>query len=133
MTPRKDQLFEKVYAFDLLKIAHDDLESARILGHAKKGRRENVFFLIHQSIEKSLKSFLCFRERPIPMVHGLGILISKVNELESSPYGYEIQELDQFATIRRYTDGKIIMSDDEITKGLELAESVLAWVQEYVS
>ena len=81
--------FDPTYASQLLDIALADLESAKVLAAAwQRGRVENIFFLVQQSVEKSLKAYLCHKHGDFPMVHDLGILLGKMDQLP--PQGYSL-------------------------------------------
>ncbi len=60
----------------MLAIAKGDLQSAEILlASASSGRKENILYMIQQSVEKALKSVLIWKGVSFPMVHDLGILL----------------------------------------------------------
>lgn len=120
--------FKKEYAIELLKIAHDDLETARTLSTARIQRKENILFHVQQTIEKALKATLCAQEKDIPLVHELKELVNQIEGYRAIP-GYDIiYDLTQFATIRRYEDGVAIITQEEVELSINLAESILLWV-----
>ncbi len=128
MSPKnQERLFPKRYASELLSIAEGDLQSAEILATAAKGRRENVFFHAHQSIEKSLKAVLCWRRIPVPLLHDLGILVALLPKDRPPPFGYELRELNDFAAVRRYEEEAVVLTRDEEQRVLEVARDVLRW------
>jgi HEPN domain-containing protein len=136
MSPQKqERLFKKEYSRELLKIASGDLGSAKILFDSfsnTSGRAENIFFLCQQSIEKSLKAVLCALELPVPMVHELGILVGKIPASSNFEFGYELASLSEFASIRRYQEGVLILSFEEAQDVVAKAESILLWAQKIV-
>ncbi len=90
--------FQASYAKELLEIAEQDIESAKVLAESwKKGRIENIFFLVQQAVEKSLKAYLCHRFQEFPMVHDIGILLGKMDLLP--PHGYSLVSFSQFAGV----------------------------------
>jgi HEPN domain-containing protein len=119
--------FDPTYAQELLDIAKADLESAKVLAASwSRGRIENIFFLVQQSVEKGLKAYLCHKHGDFPMVHDLGILLGKMDELP--PQGYNLVSFSQFAGIRRYETGKSQLEKADIEIAIEAGEQVLAWV-----
>ena len=83
-------------------------------------------------IEKSLKAFLIKCERPVPFVHELGSLIAKISPLYNIPFGYELSQLDTFATIRRYEEGQVILTIEEAQAVAKTAKDCFEWVKAYV-
>jgi HEPN domain-containing protein len=136
MTPRQqEKLYEKSYAQELISIAGGDYETALYLLEGMKKsliRSENLFYLAQQSIEKSLKAVLCAYDRPIPMVHDLGILVAKLPEASNPQFGYEISRLNDFATTRRYEEGRLILDVEEAEDTLALAKLIFNWAQQIV-
>ncbi len=123
----KSRNFTKEYALELLRIATEDLEAANVLMAAKLRRKENIFFHIEQAIEKALKAVLCKHGIAVPLVHELSILIDKIPEGLSLPHAEEITDLTQFATIRRYEEGKAEFTDEEVVSAFQIAGDVLKW------
>lgn len=126
MSPQ-EQLFEKQYARELLEIAKGDLESAEALNESKKGRRENICFLSQQCIEKSLKAVLVWHQVAFPMVHDAGILVAKMPPGLSPPSGYDLSVLTSFATVRRYEQGRAVLTKETIDTVLATAKAVVTW------
>jgi HEPN domain-containing protein len=132
MNPSKqERLFEKKYSEELFRIAEGDYKSACILAAAslKDIRIENAFYLCQQSIEKSLKSVLVASEIAVPLVHDLGSLLSKIPKSFEPPYGYELLELNQYASIRRYEEGHWQPAAHELKIVLEKTEGMLNWAR----
>jgi HEPN domain-containing protein len=127
LTNTQERKFLPSYAFELLRIAASDLESAEILQASKKGRKENIFYHIQQSCEKSLKAALVSLELPVPLILDLAALVAKLPDSVERPFGYELGELTQFATIRRYEEGEMILTAEEAAQGILLAKTILAW------
>lgn len=44
MTPKRERVFKKSYARELVGIAEGDLESAKVLVEANRGRPENICY-----------------------------------------------------------------------------------------
>jgi HEPN domain-containing protein len=134
LSPKRHQerRFEKGYADELLRIAEGDLESARALQQSGKGRIENVYFLVQQSIEKCLKAVLVYHEQVVPLVHDLGTLIAKIPDDVITPFGYELSELNQYAAIRRYEEGVWIPDQEDLAKCMKVATDVFHWTKNHV-
>jgi HEPN domain-containing protein len=125
----QEKKFPKKYSLELLRIAEEYWKSALALNKAKGIRKENLFYLAEQSIEKSLKAVLCHLELAIPLVHGLGIFISKFPDDMDIPFGYELDELSQFATVRRYEEGRMEISEEEKNAVLKTSKEILEWAK----
>lgn len=132
MSPRSRK-YDPAYAPELLAIAKGDLASAKLLASATGGRRENIVFLVQQSVEKCLKAVLAHKGIAFPAVHDLGALIALVPEEVSPPHGYDLVELNQYATIRRYELASAPLTEDEIQSSLSAGESVAAWADKLIA
>lgn len=131
MSPKaQERVFPKEYAVELIRIADGDLASAETLRAAKDGGRpENVLYLAQQAAEKFLKAALCRLERPIPLVHDLGILAARLPTDPAPPFGYEIIALNPFATVRRYEESSVPLDADEINSALDKVRVIQKWVK----
>jgi HEPN domain-containing protein len=129
MSPRSNQekLFDKIYAPELLRIATGDLDTARALVGSKKGRVENALFHVQQAVEKSLKAVLVSQGIPVPVVHDIGILLAKLTNSLNPPHGYELGELNQYASIRRYEEGVWSPSQEELSRLITIGDEMLTW------
>lgn len=125
----KEQKFKKEYAFELLKIAEGDLETTKVLLAASIGRKENICFNAQQVIEKSLKAVLCFLELPVPFTHNLDILIDRLPKTLSLNSSENINDLTEYATIRRYEEGTFELDTEDLKKTYDMAELTLKWAQ----
>lgn len=124
MSP-KPRIYKVEYAVELLAIASGDLESAKGLFVLKQGRLENICFLAQQSVEKSLKALLCFHRKPIIHTHDIEALIAGVPDFESIPNYSNLDELTQYALIRRYEQGFEILQEEDLKVVLDAAAAVL--------
>ena len=131
MGPRESR-FDQAYAKELLAIAAADLSSARSLARVERQRVENVFFLAHQALEKALKAVLCWQKQPVPMVHDIGILVTKLSPTTVAPFGYDLNALTEYATIRRYLEGKEKFSSAEVEEILSQVDSAIKWCQQQI-
>lgn len=131
MSPQ-EKLFKKSYAKILLDIADGDLQSAQVLRKASRGRRENICFLAQQAIEKALKAVLIWHQVAFPLVHDAGILVAKMPSGILPPEGYDLSLLTQYATVRRYEEGAIEITEADLDAILKVAESVFTWARQIV-
>lgn len=132
MTP-KAKKFNPEYAKQLIKIAEGDLESAKILASSKGGRPENIFFIAQQSIEKSLKSVLIHHQKSVPLTHDLEAIMSILPESIPLPKGHDLIEgMSEFATVRRYEEGYLEITKEEIKAAIQAADSFLIWAKKLI-
>lgn len=135
MTPRKqEKVFPRRYAKELITIALGDMDSAKALARSlpAAGRRENICLLIHQAVEKATKAVLVHYTISVPLVHDLGALIARIPSEASFPMGYELLTLNDFATVRRYEESVIPITDAELKMAFELAETALSWARKII-
>lgn len=125
----KEQKFKKEYAVELLGIAIGDLETTIVLLNSTSGRKENICFNAQQVIEKSIKAVLCHHEIPIPFTHNLDILLDRLPAHLSLEGSANINELSEYATIRRYEDGAIVLDQEDLEAAVEMAKSTLDWAK----
>lgn len=125
----KKQLFPKKYAQELLRIAEGDLDSAVGLSQIKTGRPENIIFIAQQSVEKSIRAVLVHLQIAFPLVHDLGILIALLPDEQAPLEGFTLIELNPFASVRRYEEGRIPLTEEEIKSSLEVAQRIVDWAK----
>ena len=132
MSPKKqERLFDRHYAATLFHIAEGDYQTALTLSLSTRNIRiENAFYLAQQAIEKGLKAVLVHNAIAVPMIHDLSALLGKLPAECNPPYGYELNELSQFATIRRYEEGAWHPTTDELADVLEKTRAMLDWTAE---
>jgi HEPN domain-containing protein len=129
MTPRRDRHFQKSYAAELIGIAAGDLESAKGLLVAKRGRPENICYLAEQCIEKALKAMLVHLEKPVPITHDLGIISERVQQYLPIEVHTDLTLYTEFATTRRYEESALILTQEDLEAAIEVAENLLLWVR----
>jgi HEPN domain-containing protein len=128
MSPRRqERLFPREYARVLWKIAEGDLKTVVALAGATDYRVENAFYLAQQSIEKALKAVLVHRGIAVPMIHDLAALLSKLPDDCDSPFGYELNALSEYATIRRYEEGVWQPTQAELQDVVDKTRQMLDW------
>ena len=124
----KSQKFKKEYAHELMLVAFSDLDTARTLTDAKLKRVENIFLFVQQALEKALKAVLCWYEQPVPLIHDIGILTTKIEALgHTTPFGYNLNSLSEYATIRRYLEGKESFETEDINDIINQVDAAIKW------
>ena len=127
MTPQSKK-YERSYAAELMRIAWGDFSGARDLFAAKTKRAENIYLLAQQALEKGLKAVLCSNGHPVPFVHDIGIVVAMLQGAQvPPPFGFDLNDLTQYATIRRYLEGKEEYDEEEIVAVLSAVEEALNW------
>jgi HEPN domain-containing protein len=125
----RSKLFNREYAKELFRIAEGDLDSAQVLFRGQTKRSENIYYLAEQAIEKCLKAVICHVGQPIPITHSLSVLLFALPSSLNVPFGEEIDELTEFATVRRYEEGKAVLVAEEAQAALKLTEIVVEWAR----
>lgn len=132
MTQNKNILFKKEYADQLLMIARGDLDTAKALMLSPNlGRKENVLYMIQQAVEKAIKSVLVAKQMSFPLVHDLGILIALLPSKDYPPGGFDWTALNPFASVRRYEQGAIPVTQEEIQAAFDAALAVMIWAESH--
>ncbi len=122
------KLFPKEYAKELLNIAEGDFLSAQALDQSITNKRlENILFMAQQAAEKAIKSVLVHQQIAFPLVHDLGILIALLPHDKYPPHGFNLVQLNPYASIRRYEEGSLPLGRDEITVAIQAVEAVIDW------
>jgi HEPN domain-containing protein len=128
----KTRTFKKEYAPELLNVASEDLQTARVLAHANLVRKENILFHVQQAVEKALKANLVHIGIPVPLAHDLQELVTAQPDRDAVPHSESLYDLTQFATIRRYEEGIAVITAEEISASLAAAQDVIDWVKRSV-
>jgi HEPN domain-containing protein len=131
MSPIKKK-YKTEYAFQLLRIATGDLQSAELLRKAIGGRPENVLYLVQQSIEKSLKAVSCYKTQSILTSHDLEALVASLPEDVKPPQAHLLDSLTPFATVRRYEEGYQVLSEQDLDSALNLGRQINAWAKSLI-
>ena len=92
-----------------------------------KGRPENTLYMIQQSVEKTLKAVLIHKQISFPLVFDLGILIALLPKEDYPPGGFDWTELNPYASIRRYEQGALPISLEEIQAAYKACQLVHQW------
>lgn len=132
MTQKRERVFRKTYARELIGIAEGDLESAKALLAASRGRPENICYHAEQCVEKSLKALLVHFEKSVPITHDLGIITERVNQFLSIEIHADLTSYTEFATTRRYEESDMILEQEDLEAAIKIAEDVLKWVHSHI-
>lgn len=123
----KKQLFPKEYSNELLRIAQGDLDSAVGLSTLNTGRPENVIFMAQQAVEKYIKAVLVHLGIAFPLLHDLGVLVALLPDDKMPAEGFGLMELNPFASVRRYHEGDVPLTKEEIEASLKVAQNISHW------
>jgi len=126
----KERIFKLAYARELLAIAKNDLLAAKALTANPQVRYETAFFMLQQSVEKALKAVLVAQSRPVPLVYDLAVIIDRLNPKPNA--SDELNELTDFASVRRYEEGTFIVTAEETAAAIKLVESTLAFAESQI-
>ncbi len=120
MKPHEEWLFK----------AEHDIKSADLLLKGQEPLYDVAIYHAQQCAEKSLKSFLAFREKEISKIHNLLILLEECVEIDSR--FNEIYEdciyLNPYATLYRYPEGDLMPERDEVERAIHKAKKVMNFV-----
>lgn len=129
-------MFPVQYALEFLHIEQGDLKTAQFLKQGMNTggiRNENLFLMVHQAIKKAFQAVIGAFGQPIPLVHDLGVPVAKVPEGAEATFGYEPTRLSEFATHRRYEEGRMLLTLEEVEDVLLMAEQILTWARAQVN
>jgi len=111
----------KTSAKEWLKHSYHDLDGATLLFNADHFT-DTISYVIHQSLEKSLKSILAFYNKPIKKTHNLIELYELVN---NSKFYLEEDEIFLLAIASKYyTEQRYSMIDKESPTKEEIKDMI---------
>lgn len=93
----------------------------------KKGELKMFVFLAQQVVEKVLKAALCFLEKPVPFTHNLDFLLERLPQDKIPPHSDNLSVLTEYGTIRRYEEGIIKITSEDLAATIKAAKEVLDW------
>lgn len=113
-----------------LNKAEDDLKWTK--SNIKEKVWYEAYFTAHQSVEKSLKSFLLSKKRPVAKIHDLSALVERCKEINDS---FEelvegVISISDYYINSRYPDAGEFMSysKENATEAYEIAKEVFEFV-----
>lgn len=128
----KFQKFKKETSVKIFKIAESDLQAAQILASAPSCRPEIIIYHAQQSVEKSLKSVIIFLEKAVPLTHEIDTLIEQLPEGMTQDFPSGVNELTQYATVKRYTEGDELIEKKDLTAAIDCANFFLDWARKII-
>jgi len=104
--------------------ADHDLGTAQITYLHIPKYRDTIAFHCQQAVEKYLKSYLLFLEVPFKRTHNLTFLLGLISEKENvTNKEYDkAAELEDFAVEIRYPETIIELTDEDISKAIQIAK-----------
>lgn len=124
--------FSPDYANSLIGIAAEDLKTAELLV-GKDTRRETLIFMVQQAVEKSLKAVICYKDKPVPMIHDIAGLLSHLpQDVPRPPNEESLEGLTEYATVRRYEEGYEEISDKDVKAAITAGQALVKWAQRLI-
>jgi HEPN domain-containing protein len=125
MSPR---LFRLDETKQWLQIATEDLKSAEVLSQASPPLLKQALFSCQQTVEKALKAFLVFNERPFGKIHDLDALGKLCTAIDPSlsDFVLPVRRLTRYAVEFRYPGELEQPTIEEAVKWLAVARTILA-------
>jgi len=110
--------------------ADQDLGTARLTQAHIPEYKETIAFHCQQAVEKYLKSYLLFLDIPFKRSHYLIYLLGLVSTKETvTDKLYDnAAELEDFSVEVRYPDSTIVLTDEDISRALEIAGEFRSYV-----
>lgn len=62
-------------------------------------------------------------------IQDIAALVALVGAIEEPPFGYDLNDLTEFAAIRRYLEGYEEYSSEEVAAVLQAVQEALVWCQ----
>ncbi len=108
--------------------AQDDLRAALVDTEAQPPLLEDALFHCQQAVEKAMKGYLTWHDRPFRKTHSLGELGVICVELDRSLESLlrRAASLSEYATIYRYPGEAVPPSEEEAVSSRELAKEVVS-------
>ena len=124
----------KQYSKEWFEKAEKDLKTAKYL-FTKKDTDffENIAFLCQQFVEKYLKGFLAFHNKPIDKTHIIEKLLWHCNKIDDFSSVKNVAGLSIFAVNRRYPGDNTILTKEEIDEIIQQCKQVKKLIQEFLS
>ncbi len=113
-----------------LQIAYDDYDSARYLFEHKHPKPlEIICYHCQQSVEKSLKAYLCAKNSEVKRTHEIGLLCRYCMYLDYtfSDFADTCEELEVYATRTRYPS-RIEVEEQDAASALQQALMIFDFV-----
>ena len=123
-------VFENEHS-ELLAIAEDDLESAKILAEHYKPKIEISCYHCHQSTEKALKAFLSYSGIKFRFIHNLNDLNKDCQKIDKSfsRINLDCKTLNKYFSETRYIK-HLQFTEYDMKQAIKYAEKILNFVKE---
>ena len=123
-------VFKDEYS-ELVFIAEEDLESAKILANHYKPKIEIACYHCQQSVEKALKAFLSYHNVKFRYIHDLEDLCNDCQKIDMSfsTLQKECKMLNKYVTQTRYSRN-YLLTEHQMNQAIKFAEKILNIVKE---
>lgn len=113
-----------------MRKAQHDLDSAKVLSTADQPILDTAIYHCQQAAEKALKGYLASREREVPRVHDLGLLVRQAAQIDPEFLQWEDagDQLTPYSTLFRYPGETTDPDLAEVNEAIALAEKLLQFV-----
>lgn len=119
------------YVQDWFAKAGSDFKIARREASAEDPATDAVRFHFQQAVEKMLKAYLVWRDRPAPKTHNIEVLIDMCMELDESFSALRsVELLTAYAVELRYPDDLYFPSLQEMQQAQEMADFAETFIVE---
>jgi HEPN domain-containing protein len=115
----------------LLKADHDIISAQRLL-EIEPMILDSACFHCQQAVEKSLKAYLCYKDRDIVKTHDVDFLLDECSQFDPVFGTIDTLNLNEYAVKMRYPDDGIIPEVDEAKGFYKLAIHINNLVKERI-
>lgn len=111
--------------------ADEDLKFAKISLKESLEFYPQICFLLHQSVEKYLKSYIIANELDFQKIHDLGRLVKicAQKDNEFNKYFDMVADLNSFYVETRYPDFEIMVNKSQAENALKVTEQIAQFVK----
>ena len=118
-----------------LEKADEDLKYAKVSLEENLEFYPQICFLLHQAVEKYLKSYIIASELDFQKTHDLGRLVKICGQKDNefNQYFDKIADLNTYYIETRYPDFEVLVNKSQTEKALSLAEQISAFVKQKIA
>lgn len=118
---------------DWLRHAYSDLALSRAKNLSENILLEELCFHAQQAVEKSLKAVLIAKRISFPKTHNIRVLLDLLPQDIAVPLEIErAASLTDYAVMIRYPGALEPVTKEEYKKAIQMAESVIHWVEKSI-